>query len=125
MSRVWSGVHPQLEDYADELLRQSFVGVTRAEERGGVLTAYMLASRRAREVYPASGTPDPAMRQGLFHRAYNPGRPDLNSRDGIAAAAPGRLGRGLQLQTGGTSAPVDRVTRAAARSDNEPELQPW
>jgi hypothetical protein len=122
VSRIWSGVHPQLEEYADELLRQSNIGIKRAEERGGVLTPYMLAARRAREVYPASGTPDPAMRAGLFHRAYNSGRPDLNSRDGIAAAAPGRLGRGLQLQTG-TAA--DKETRAAARAETEPELKAW
>lgn len=119
MTAVRHGVHPQLEEYADELLRRSNIGITRAEERGGVLTPYMLASRRAREVYPASGVPDPAMRAGLYHRAYNSGRPDLNSRDGIAAAAPGRLGRGLQLQTGST----DRPPRT--RSDAEPELKPW
>lgn len=122
MSQVWYGVHPQLEDIADELLRQSFAGITRAEERGGVLTAYMYQSRRAREVYPSSGVPDPAMRSGMFHRAYNSARPELNSRDGIAAAAPGRLGRGLQLQTGTTAA---RPSRAEARAEHEPELQAW
>lgn len=121
MSRVWNGVHPQLEDAADEILRQSFIGVTRAEERGGVLTPYMLASRRSREVYTGAGVPDPAMRQGLFHRAYNSGRPDLNSRDGIAAAYPGRLGRGLQLHTGTAPSPAER---AANRAETEPELQP-
>lgn len=120
MSQLRFGTHERLEEAADEILRASFVGVTRAEERGGVLTPYMLASRRAREVYPASGIPDPAMRKGIFHRAYNPARPDLNSRDGIAAAAPGRLGRGLQMQTG--SGPAPRISRAEARSETEPEL---
>ena len=86
-ARVRSGVHPYLEAAADELLRQSFVGVTRAADRGGVLTPYMEAARRAREVYVASGVPDPAVRRGIYPRAPNPGRPDLHSRDSIAASS--------------------------------------
>lgn len=30
------------------------------------------------------GTPDASVRRGMFHRAANPTRPDLNSRDGLA-----------------------------------------
>ena len=58
-------------------------------DKSDVLTPWKDQDRRGREVYVPSGVPDPATRQGVFNRAWNPGRPDLNSRDGMARSASG------------------------------------
>jgi hypothetical protein len=77
------GVHQPLEDAADELIRLDLKRHTRPAEND-VLTPWKEANRRRREVYVVSGVPDPAVRKGCFHRVVNPGRPELNSREGIA-----------------------------------------
>lgn len=83
------GIHPQLEAAANEMIRQSLKNVTRHSDKSDVLTPWKEKDRRDREVYVESGVPDPSIRRGMFHRAHNPGRPDLNSREGMA-----RGGRG-------------------------------
>ncbi|GAA1978994.1 DUF7236 family protein [Kitasatospora viridis] len=81
MGRIRRGVDPDLEAAADALLYPVLKAITKPSERD-VLTHYMEASRHRREVYNINGIPDPAVRSGLFHRAYNPTSPHLNSRDG-------------------------------------------
>ena len=54
--------------------------------KSDVLTAWKEQDRRSHEVYVSEGVPDPAVRRGMFHRALNPTRPELNSRDGHARA---------------------------------------
>lgn len=78
------GVHLQLEAEANRLLRESLEGVTKHSEKADLLTPWKERERRRREVYTTSGTPDASIRRGIFHRALNPSRPHLNSRDGIA-----------------------------------------
>ena len=84
MGFVRTGVHRPLEDAADELLRQSMAGVTSMEAKSDILTPWKQRDRLAREVYVASGVPDSAIRQGMYHRVANPQAPHLNSRDGVA-----------------------------------------
>jgi hypothetical protein len=82
-----SGVHKELEEAANEMLRQSLSGVTRHAEKSDVLTPWKEHSRKSREVYVPSGTPDPALRKGTFHREANLAAPHLNSMDGVKAPA--------------------------------------
>lgn len=77
-----NGTCVSLEEQANEILRSALRGVRHAEH--DVLTPWKEQDRRRREMYVRSGTPDPAIRLGCFHRALNRGRPELNSRDGIA-----------------------------------------
>lgn len=80
------GIHPILEAEANRLIKESLVGVTRHQDKADILTPWKEQERYRREVYVASGTPDSSTRQGMFGRATNPARPELNSRDGIARA---------------------------------------
>lgn len=79
-----SGVNPHLEAEANRLLRESLKGVTKHSEKSDILTPWKEADRLRREVYVASGTPDASTRKGIFHRARNADRPELNSRDGVS-----------------------------------------
>lgn len=76
------GTHAELEAAADALIRESLKGVTRHSDKSDILTPWKETERRRREVYVPSGTPDPAVRQGLFHRSINPTSSHLNSRGG-------------------------------------------
>lgn len=84
-----TGVHRVLEDAADALIKQSLAGVTSREAKSDILTPWKQAERARREVMVPSGTPDPAVRKGIFYRSINPARPELNSRDGIVTARRG------------------------------------
>lgn len=84
MSMVRRGVHRPLEDEANRLIRESLKGVTKHSEKSDILTPWKEAERYRREVYVVAGTPDQSVRKGMFHRAVNAARPDLNSRDGVA-----------------------------------------
>jgi hypothetical protein len=87
MGRLRYGVHKELEAEADALLRQSLQGVTSHSAKSDILTPWKEVDRRRREVYVATGIPDPSVRQGMFNRSLNPTRPHLNSRDGGAIPA--------------------------------------
>lgn len=76
------GVHAALEAEANRLIKESMAGVTSQSAKSDILTPWKEKDRRDREVYSASGTVDPAVRRGMYHRSYNPGSPHLNSRDG-------------------------------------------
>jgi hypothetical protein len=62
------------------------VGITKHSAKSDILTPWKEAERHRREVYPTSGVADAAVRSGVFHRALNTTRPELNSREGIARA---------------------------------------
>jgi hypothetical protein len=87
--RLRNGTCRDLEDQADQILKDSYVGVTRRSERGGILTPGMYEARLRKEVYVSSGAPDGRLRQGDFNRAWNSRDPHLNSSAGAA-----RLRRG-------------------------------
>lgn len=84
MGRMRYGVNRQLEAQADEMLRRNLASVTAHSEKKDILTPWKQQDRVSREVYVSSGIPDPAIRRGIFGRAYNPVQRHLNSREGIA-----------------------------------------
>lgn len=86
MGTVRQGVFLPLEKIADELIFGSLRGVTSQKAKKDILTPWKEMDRKSREVMARSGTVDPAIRKGLFHRAANAAKPYLNSRDGIAPA---------------------------------------
>lgn len=84
--RIRCGVHVPLEQAADEMLRQSLLGVRSREEKSDILTPWKEHHRRSIEVYSNSGFPDESIRQGMFKRERNRTRPELNSCDGVVRA---------------------------------------
>ncbi len=78
------GRHAALEDAADALIKESLKGVYSHSAKSDILTPWKDQDRHRREIYTSVGTPDASVRRGMFHRAANPTRPDLNSRDGLA-----------------------------------------
>lgn len=78
------GVHRVLEDEANRLIHQSLKGVTRHSDKADILTPWKEQERHRREVQVHSGTPDPAIRKGMYGRARNVTLPHLNSREGVA-----------------------------------------
>ena len=99
MARIHYGTHRHLEEEANRLLKESLKGVTSHKAKSDLLTPWKEAERHRREVYVQSGAPDVATRKGMFHRIANKGRPDLNSRDGLA--------RSNRVGTGGLQAFID------------------
>lgn len=83
MGSLHFGTHPELEQAANDLIRASLKeeGDTPAA-KSDILTPWKETARRSREVFTSDGVPDPAVRKGIFKRAYNRGCPHLNSRDG-------------------------------------------
>lgn len=86
LGRLRSGRCEDLESVADELLRRSLTGVTRYADKADILTPWKQTMRQRREVLTSSGFPDAAIRKGMYKRAANPVKLELNSRDGIARA---------------------------------------
>lgn len=80
------GVHGPLEEAANAILKKALSGETRRSAKSDVLTEWKAHDRRKREIYVASGTPDPSVRRGDFNRVANPSKPELNSREGSAPA---------------------------------------
>jgi hypothetical protein len=85
--RMRYGVHTTLEEAADELIFGSLREITSREAKSDILTPWKLKNRLSKEVYNVTGTPQPSIRNGMFHRALNRSRPWLNSRDGVAQTA--------------------------------------
>lgn len=83
-NRVRCGTHLALEEAADEILFGYLRTVSSREDKSDVLTPWKLKNRIGREVYTASGFPDPSIRKGMFTRSLNRTSPHLNSRDGLA-----------------------------------------
>lgn len=86
--RVRYGVHPTLEEAANEILFQHLRTITSREEKSDILTQWKEKNRYSREIYTANGVPDPSIRQGMFNRVLNRAMPHLNSRDGLARSTP-------------------------------------
>jgi hypothetical protein len=82
MGSLKFGVHRELEAVANELLRQSLMGVTSMAAKSDLLTPWKEQDRKNREVYSNTGTADPSLRRGMYHRAWNSRDAHLNSRDG-------------------------------------------
>lgn len=80
------GVHKLLEAEADRLIKESVKNVKSHQAKSDYLSPWKQAERYRREIYVQSGTPEAAIRSGMFGRVANKTRPDLNSRDGIARA---------------------------------------
>jgi hypothetical protein len=80
--RLRYGTCRELEQQADDLIAESLRGVTSREAKSDILTPWKEQDRHDHEVYPATGFADPAVRRGLFGRAWNSKYPHLNSRDG-------------------------------------------
>jgi DNA primase len=76
--KLRSGVCYQLEEAADELIRKSLSQVTSRGEKSDILTPWKEANRRSLEVYVSEGMPDSRIRQGIFKREINAGKPYLN-----------------------------------------------
>lgn len=81
MGKLRSGIDQTLEDIANEIIRQD-VANKRRSEKMDILTPWKEKDRKSREVYASEGVVDPSIRRGMFHRAWNPDQPHLNSRDG-------------------------------------------
>lgn len=107
MNRVHVGVHPALEAAADALIYASLRGVTSQSEKSDILTPWKQQDRLSREVYSKSGTVDPRIRRGMYHREPNRTRPHLNSREGFAPPARD------------SSSPIAYLTRSDVASDEE------
>lgn len=84
MGTLRYGIHKPTEDAANEMIRESLVGVTSQQAKADILTPWKEQDRLSKEVFNPNGVPDDAVRQGMFHRSYNTWRPHLNSREGIA-----------------------------------------
>lgn len=82
---VRTGVHAPLEEAANEILRVHLSGITKHSDKADVLTPWKEQARRSREVYVPSGTPDAAVRSGIYTRSINPTSPHLNSTGGASA----------------------------------------
>lgn len=80
-----TGVHAPLEDAANEILRQHLSGITKHSDKSDILTPWKEQSRRGREVYVPSGTPDAALRRGSYHRSANLSAGHLNSTETFRA----------------------------------------
>lgn len=104
------GTHLPLEDAATALLKESLRGVTRHADKSDLLTPWKEQERRRREVYVPSGTPDPAIRSGIFYRGTNPSSPHLNSRGGIVR------GRRISMPS---DLPTEFARRDGSRWDQE------
>ena len=67
-----------IESVADEMLRISMQGVTRYVDKSDILTPWKEDMRRRREILNSTGVADPAVRKGIYGRAANRDRPELN-----------------------------------------------
>jgi hypothetical protein len=80
--RLRHGVCHQLEDEADRILCEALRGITSREAKSDILTPWKLEDRTNREVLTSTGVADPAVRSGMFRKAWNPKHSHLNSREG-------------------------------------------
>lgn len=78
------GVHKEMEEAANEILRQHLSGITKHSDKADVLTPWKEQARRSREVYTSTGVPDGSVRRGIFTRSINPSQPHLNSVEAMS-----------------------------------------
>lgn len=101
MSTPHNGIHLPLEQAANDLIFGSLKGVTSQKEKSDILTPWKEQDRRNREVLSSSGTVDPQIRRGMYHRAANTAQPHLNSRDGVAPPVRLMSQKGFSSDSGG------------------------
>lgn len=92
---VRHGVHAPLEDAANALIFGHLAKVTRSADKADVLTPWKERDRRSREIFVSTGTPDAALRSGIFNRVRNPDPryKHLNSVEaGVSTKGPARFG---------------------------------
>lgn len=82
MGMMRFGEHKVLEAEANRMLRD-YHDSDPSADRSLILTPAKEALRRRREILVSSGTPDRALRAGVYTRAANRAMPHLNSRDGV------------------------------------------
>lgn len=80
--RLRNGTCRALEDIADALIAQSLAGVTSRTAKSDILTKWKEEDRARREILTSTGYADPAVRKGMFRKAWNSRHSHLNSRDG-------------------------------------------
>lgn len=105
MDRTHYGIHKDLEAAADEILRAALADLPRGMKMD-VLTPWKERDRLSREVYTSEGVPDPAIRRGIYGRAWNAGSAHLNSRDGFT--------QGSRMDEGGSTYFPERSYRDKA-----------
>jgi hypothetical protein len=76
-------------------------GVTSREAKSDVLTPWKLEDRYNHEVYTSAGVADPAVRRGIYGRAWNRKHQHLNSRDGHYPVRPAQNGLDTYVSDGG------------------------
>lgn len=86
MGIIRQGVHKPLEDLATQMILDDFRRrkITRHADKKDILTPWKQQARYRREVYPESGVADATIRKGIYHRAANRDKPELNSREGFS-----------------------------------------
>src|ERR1035437_5723011 len=88
------GIDEKLEERADLLLRDSLEGVFAHHLKKDILTPWKQRDRWRHEVIGfKTGVPEKHERLGMVGRVRNIGRPDLVSRDGLAALTRHRVSR--------------------------------
>lgn len=80
--RLRNGVCRPLEDLADALIAESLRGVTSRTAKSDILTKWKEEDRARREILTSTGYADPAVRRGMFRKAWNSRHSHLNSREG-------------------------------------------
>lgn len=80
--RLRNGKCVALEDAANAIIFGSLKGVTSRSAKADILTPWKEEDRERREILTGTGFADPAVRRGMYHRAWNPLHSHLNSRDG-------------------------------------------
>jgi hypothetical protein len=68
--RAKSGVDLDLEFTADRLLADARKGTTKHSEMTDYFSPSQIARRLTKEVYPASGIPDPHLYSGIYKRVH-------------------------------------------------------
>jgi hypothetical protein len=86
LGRLRSGRCEDLEALADEMIRRSLTGVTKYSDKSDILTPWKLTMRQRREVLTSSGFPDAAIRKGMYKRAANTQKLELNCLAGETKA---------------------------------------
>jgi hypothetical protein len=81
--RLRNGVCRPLEDLADALIADSLRGVTSRTAKSDILTKWKEEDRSRREILTSTGFADPAVRRGMFRKAWNSRHSHLNSREGF------------------------------------------
>lgn len=79
---VRHGTNHLLEEKATALILASLDGVTNREHKADIMTPWKERDRKRKEILTTSGAQvDPSVRRGQYSKAYNPDKPQLNSRD--------------------------------------------